>query len=139
MITIEKEIEKYISDVSAKLLCSKEKKKELIEDIRGAVFDFAEGSCTKDIADIYKHFGTPEELAKAHLSELDPAQIKRKVNIRRVVIVAVVVALVIFLLFLTVATINSYKSVNGTIYKEIIDEATSNITAYINLKNRHII
>ena len=64
MITIEKEIEKYISDVSSKLLCSKEKKKELIEDIRGAVFDFAEESGTKNIADIYKHFGTPEELAE---------------------------------------------------------------------------
>ena len=77
MITIEKEIEKYISDVSSKLLCSKEKKKELIEDIRGAVFDFAEGSGTNNIADIYKHFGTPEELAKVHMSELDPEKAKK--------------------------------------------------------------
>lgn len=122
MITIEKEIEKYISDVSSKLLCSKEKKKELIEDIRGAVFDFAEGSDTKDIADIYKHFGTPEELAKAHMSELDPAQIKKKVNIRKVLIVAVVVALVLFTIMLFISIIDSLNSKIiynvGTIYEE---------------------
>lgn len=122
MITIEKEIEKYISDVSSKLLCSKEKKKELIEDIRGAVFDFAEGSDTKDIAEIYKHFGTPEELAKAHMSELDPAQIKKKVNIRKVLIVAVVVALVLFTIMLFISIIDSLNSKIiynvGTIYEE---------------------
>lgn len=122
MTTIEKEIEKYISDVSSKLLCSKEKKKELIEDIRGAVFDFVEGSGTKDISDIYKHFGTPEELAKAHMSELDPAQIKKKVNIRRVLIVAVVVALVLFAIILLISITDSLNSKIiynvGTIYEE---------------------
>lgn len=96
MTAIEKETEKYISDVSSRLLCSKKKKKGIIEDIRGAVLDFTEANGTEDIKEVYEHFGTPEELAKAHLSELDPVQIKKKVNIRRVVIVAVVVALLIF-------------------------------------------
>ncbi len=122
MITIEKEIEKYISDVSSKLLCSKEKKKELIEDIRGAVFDFAEGSDTKDIADIYKHFGTPEELAKAHMSELDPEQIKKKVNIRRVVIVAVVVALIALVFSLIIALIDGHIAGNGNTVISQVEE-----------------
>lgn len=131
MITIEKEIEKYISDVSSKLLCSKEKKKELIEDIRGAVFDFAEESGTNNIADIYKHFGTPEELAKVHMSELDPEQIKKKVNIRRVVIVAVVVALVLFVLALIVALIDSHIDTENY-STAIIEEGTTTVLACIN-------
>lgn len=113
MITIEKEIEKYISDVNSKLLCSKEKKKELIEDIRGAVFDFAEESSTKNIADIYKHFGTPEELAKAHMSELDPEKIKRKVNIRKVVIISIVMSMIIFVIALIFAIVDSHNSGSG--------------------------
>lgn len=124
MITIEKEIEKYISDVSSKLLCSKEKKKELIEDIRGAVFDFAEGSDTKDIADIYKHFGTPEELAKAHMSELDPAQIKKKVNIRRVVIIAVVAMFSVLIFSLVFALIDAHIDTENHI-KYIVEEETT--------------
>ena len=120
MITIEKEIEKYISDVSSKLLCSKEKKKELIKDIRGAVFDFAEGSGTKDIADIYKHFGTPEELAKAHMSELDPEQIKKKVNIRKVIIVAVIIILLLCLAGVAVIVIENRKEI-GHLETHIIE------------------
>jgi len=122
LIKIEKEIEKYISDVSSKLLCSKEKKKELIEDIRGAVFDFAEESGTNNIADIYKHFGTPEELAKAHMSELDPEQIKKKVNIRRVVIVAVVVALIALVFSLIIALIDGHIAGNGNTVISQVEE-----------------
>lgn len=117
MTAIEKETEKYISDVSSRLLCSKKKKKEIIEDIRGAVLDFTEANGTEDIKEVYEHFGTPEELAKAHLSELDPAQIKKKVNIRRVVIVAIAVALLLYIAIITLAFIDSKNSTSGdTIY-----------------------
>lgn len=112
MTAIEKETEKYISDVSSRLLCSKKKKKEIIEDIRGAVLDFTEANGTEDIKEVYEHFGTPEELAKAHLSELDPVQIKRKVNIRKVVIVAAVIAILIFIISMIIVIIDSNKS-NG--------------------------
>lgn len=125
MTAIEKETEKYISDVSSRLLCSKKKKKEIIEDIRGAVLDFTEANGTEDIKEVYEHFGTPEELAKAHLSELDPVQIKKKVNIRRVVIVALVVALIIFTVSFATAVINSYKSVNGFYSVSPVEEITS--------------
>ncbi len=135
MITIEKEIEKYISDVSSKLLCSKEKKKELIEDIRGAVFDFAEGSDTKDIADIYKHFGTPEELAKAHMSELDPAQIKKKVNIRRVVIVAVVIMLIVFAVTMIIVIIDSNRD---NIDKVVVDSVKELVITNVYLESEKI-
>lgn len=131
MITIEKEIEKYISDVSSKLLCSKEKKKELIEDIRSAVFDFAEGSGTKDIADIYEQFGTPEELAKAHMSELDPAQIKKKVNIRRVLIITLIIAIAIFLIFLIGVFFDTHGDGHGNI-SITIEEGTTFISACLN-------
>lgn len=117
MTAIEKETEKYISDVSSKLLCSKKKKKEIIEDIRGAVLDFTEANGTEDIKEVYEHFGTPEEFAKAHLSELDPVQIKKKVNIRRVVIVAIAVALLLYIAIITLAFIDSKNSTSGdTIY-----------------------
>lgn len=122
MTAIEKETEKYISDVSSRLLCSKKKKKEIIEDIRGAVLDFTEANGTEDIKEVYEHFGTPEELAKAHLSELDPAQIKKKVNIRRVVIVAVVVALIALVFSLIIALIDGHIAGNGNAVISQVEE-----------------
>ena len=120
MTAIEKETEKYISDVSSRLLCSKKKKKEIIEDIRGAVLDFTEANDTNDIKEVYEHFGTPEEFAKAHLSELDPAQIKKKVNIRRVVIVAVVVALIIFCIAMITIMFDAHGETHGYIIESNI-------------------
>ena len=120
MTAIEKETEKYISDVSSRLLCSKKKKKEIIEDIRGAVLDFTEANGTNDIKEVYEHFGTPEELAKAHLNELDPVKLKNKVNIRKVVIVALVVALMIFSITMILVIIDSNKE---NIDKIVVDQA----------------
>lgn len=126
MITIEKEIEKYISDVSSKLLCSKEKKKELIEDIRGAVFDFAEESGTKNIADIYKHFGTPEELAKAHMSELDPEQIKKKISAKKMIFWGIIIALAMIAFVLFYELIDSHNEIRGTFSEKTAEIAMVN-------------
>ena len=120
MTAIEKETEKYISDVSSRLLCSKKKKKEIIEDIRGAVLDFTEANGTEDIKEVYEHFGTPEELAKAHLSELDPEQIKKKVNIRKVIIVAVIIILLLCLAGVAVIVIENRKEI-GHLETHIIE------------------
>ena len=120
MTAIEKETEKYISDVSSRLLCSKKKKKEIIEDIRGAVLDFTEANGTEDIKEVYEHFGTPEEFAKAHLSELDPVQIKKKVNIRRVVIVALTIAITMFIIALAIELIDAHRTGMGYYSEEIV-------------------
>lgn len=113
MTATEKEIEKYISDVNSHLLCSSKKKKEIIEDIRSAVLDFVENSGTENITDIYKHFGTPEELAKAHLIELDPKQIKKKVNIRKVVIIVAIIVLFVFAVAMSTIILDAHDTNHG--------------------------
>lgn len=130
MTTIERDIEKYISDVNSHLLCSSKKKKEIIEDIRGAVLDFAENSGAGDITEIYKHFGSSEEFAKAHLAELDPRQIKKKTNMRKVLIVAVVVALAIFIVAMTIVIIDSNNANGAYTYIHSAEEIAIPITKF---------
>ncbi len=125
MTSIEKETQKYISDVSSKLLCSSKKKKELVEDIRRAVLDFVENSGIKDISDVCKHFGTPEELAKAYMSELDPKQIKKKVNIRRAVTIALVVTIAILVIGLTIELIDAHRTGMGYFSEKILTNKNS--------------
>ena len=78
MRAINKDIEKYLSQVKSYLHCKKADKDIILEDIRTAVFEFAEDSGTVCIEDIYNRFGTPEEIAKAYLSDAEPQNIKKQ-------------------------------------------------------------
>lgn len=126
MTAIEKETEKYISDVSSKLLCSKKKKKEIIEDIRGAVLDFTEANGTEDIKEVYEHFGTPEEFAKAHLSELDPEQIKKKISAKKMIFWGIIIALAMIAFVLFYELIDSHNEIRGTFSEKTAEIAMVN-------------
>ena len=77
MPAINKDIEKYLSQVKACLPCKKSDKAVILADIRLAISEFAENSAIQSIDDIYKRFGTPEEIAKAYLSDAEPNNIKK--------------------------------------------------------------
>ena len=71
MKTIEKEINAYIAAVRKNLVCNRKIKKQTVTDLRNSVFDYAENNNITDINLIYKHFGSPEELAKSFMTEND--------------------------------------------------------------------
>lgn len=115
MKTIENEINSYISDVRKNLVCNRKIKKQTVTDLRNSVFDYAENNNITDINLIYKHFGSPEELAKSFMTENDLKYLKRKIIIRRIIlaVVFIILALISFLLI-----------------KEVMNQATSDINRY---------
>ena len=124
MTEINKDIEKYLSQVKAYLPCKKSDKAVILEDIRQAISEFAENSDIQSIDDIYKRFGTPEEIAKAYLSDAEPNNIKKAINIRKVFVIAVVIALSMLALTFLIIIIDSHS--NEIIYYErgAIEEVT---------------
>ena len=96
MCAIEKEIEKYLSEIQNNLVGSNKTKKNIISEIEGFVYDYAEVKGVKDISDIYSHFGTPEEMAQTFLSQSDPKKIAKAVRIKKAVIVGIIVAILLF-------------------------------------------
>ena len=124
MTEINKDIEKYLSQVKAYLPCKKSDKAVILEDIRQAISEFAENSAIQSIDDIYKRFGTPEEIAKAYLSDAEPNNIKKAINIRKVFVIAVVIALSMLALTFLIIIIDSHS--NEIIYYErgAIEEVT---------------
>lgn len=115
MKTIENEINSYISDVRKNLVCNRKIKKQTVTDLRNSVFDYAENNNITDINLIYKHFGSPEELAKSFMTENDLKYLKRKIIIRRIIlaVVFIILALISFLLI-----------------KEVMNQAKSDINRY---------
>ena len=124
MTEINKDIEKYLSQVKAYLPCKKSDKAVILTDIRLAIYEFAENSDIQSIDDIYKRFGTPEEIAKAYLSDAEPNNIKKAINIRKVFVIAVVIALSMLALTFLITIIDSHS--NEIIYYErgAIEEVT---------------
>lgn len=96
MSVIEKDIKKYLSDVGENLICSKEQKDAILSDIEASVTEFAEQSGCDNIEAIYERFGTPQDIANAQLSNLDPVTVKKALSKKKAVIVALIIALVVF-------------------------------------------
>ncbi len=124
MTEIKKDIEKYLSQVKSYLPCRKADKTAILEDIRQAIFEFTENSGAETIDDIYKRFGTPEEIAKSYLSDTEPQNIKKAINVRKVIIAAVVAALLIFLGFLIAVFLDLHGDGYGTFTVVIGEETT---------------
>ena len=130
MTQINKDIEKYISDVGTHLFCLKKNKKAVLADIREAICEFTENNEVDSIDDIYRRFGTPEEIAKAYIADTEPKNIKKAVNIRKLIVIAVVIALVMVAVTLIVNIVDSHNG-NIVAYNETIIEGTSTVVACI--------
>ena len=122
MCAIEKEIEKYLSETQNNLVGSNKAKKNIISEIEGFVYDYAEVKGVKDISDIYSHFGTPEEMARTYLSQADPKKIAKAVRIKKAVVIGVVVALVMFMCSLLITMTDAHKAYDSEKNYEIIKE-----------------
>ncbi len=110
MIAIEKDIEKYMSEVNSHLFCLRKNKKAVLEDIREAITEFTENNDVETIDVIYSRFGTPEEIAKAYIADAEPQNIKIAINIRKMLVAAVVIALVMLAITFIVTIIDSHQS-----------------------------
>lgn len=133
MIAIEKDIEKYMSEVSSHLFCLQKNKKAVLEDIREAILEFTENNEVETIDVIYSRFGTPEEIAKAYIADLDPKLIKKKISIRKILILTLVITFVLLSAFLIGTLIGFRGDLNGTISVTLEEETTIFIENIISL------
>ena len=102
MIT-QKEINRYIKDIKKELLYSSKQSREFLAGLRQNVCDFAAENENADMAQVTEQFGKPEDIAATFFEQYDKNEIKRKVNVRRVIIAAVVV--VVLMVGSTLATV----------------------------------
>ena len=124
MTEINKDIEKYLSQVKAYLPCRKADKTAILEDIRQAILEFAENSGAETIDDIYNRFGTPEEIAKAYLSDAEPQNIKKAINVRKVIIAAVVAIIMIYLGVMFFIVYDAHNETHGYFTESVKDVTT---------------
>ncbi len=129
MSVIEKDIKKYTSDVSENLICSKKQKSAILDEIEASVTEFAEQNSCDNIEAIYERFGTPQDIAKAHLSNIDPATVKKAVSKKKAIIIALIIALVVFVSGVIAIVVENNKEhgyiVEGSANEIILDDSTT--------------
>lgn len=130
MIT-QKQINKYIKDIKKELLYGTKESRQFLKELKQNVTDYAEENQNADMAEVTEQFGKPEEIAATFFEQYGKEDIKKKVNIRRVVIAAVAIIVAVLVIAITIELIDSHKSGVGFFSEEVVTKA--NAVAYINI------
>ncbi len=104
----EKETKKYIKSIKSLLLCDMQTKRRFIKDFKDDLSGYIEDNNIADIKNVYAHFGTPEQVAKGFLETADIKNIKKKMNISKIITIGVVCAVMVWVFCLVGALVNSY-------------------------------
>lgn len=119
-INIEKQ--KYIKETNSYLICDFRTRNKFISDLKGDIDEYIESNSINDFDSVYNHFGEPRDIAKGFLESADTKKIKRKMDITKVVMIAIIIALVMWGIFLTTSLIEVHLNEKGH-YKESVYNA----------------
>ena len=86
------QLRRYYWQISRRISCPACRKRQIMENIRSGVNDFLQENPDADIAAIMQHFGTPEQIAGSYLSEMDPKELQKSLNVRKRIITLVLIA-----------------------------------------------
>ena len=110
---LHKDVKKYIKDINAYLICDCGTRNKFIRDLKSDIDEYIESNCVTDFESVYDHFGEPRDIAKGFLENADTKKIKRKMNITRVALIAVIVALVMWGIGITIELIDAHQDYAG--------------------------
>lgn len=111
--TLQTEINKYIKEIKSLVFCNSKTLKGFLNDFKNDILNYVDENNVTDILNVIQHFGTPEEVAKGFLESTDLKKIKKRIQIKNFILVAIIVFILIWALSVTFATLESLKSVNG--------------------------
>ena len=107
---LNKDVKKYIKDINAYLICDWGTRNKFNSDLKNDIDEYMENNSVTDFSSVYDHFGEPHDIAKGFLENADTKKIKRKMDIMKVVVTAVIIALVMWGIGITAAWIDAHKS-----------------------------
>ena len=109
----ERHWEEYLSKVSKALICDKKQKKAVLDQLRADVEDYLSENSEATVADIEGCFGTPESIAASFMENVDTVKLKRSLDLKKIIVIAVVIALAIYALFVVISLIDVHDEAHG--------------------------
>lgn len=120
-----KQLKSYYKEISSALICSAKQKKAFMNELKSDIDEYLAACPQADMDKIKAEFGTAQEIASSFLTGSDTAEIKKKLDIRKLILIAVVIALVIYLAFVVISLIDVHTEAHGYIEEGIMMINTS--------------
>lgn len=105
----------YYKEISSFAGLTEKQKKEFINELKSTVNEYAELNPDCTIDDIKAVFGTPEEIALSFIENGNFAKVKKKLDIKRAIVAAVITALIIWFAFAVISLIDVHLEAHGTL------------------------
>lgn len=110
-------LDRYFRKLRRKLPCSRKEKNRIIADLRANAEIWLEAHPNAVEWAFYEAFGTPEAVAKSYIEQMDPADISKRMQIRKIIIYVVLilaaVMLLMWLAIIIIALANELSLANG--------------------------
>ena len=120
----EKLAKEYVREVSKYIVCTKAKKYKLLSGLSDNVIDYIENNKVEYIEDVHSHFGSPEAVAKTFIENGNLAQVKKSVNLKRIIIIVAIIIVTMLAVYLGISFADGHQLSNGYTVDTPIVEVT---------------
>lgn len=110
---LKKELDVYFSNVEALLLCDRKSKKDFLAELKNDVDEFLQYEPEANFGRILSTFGSPEEIAESFLKTADIANIKKKMNIKKIVLFSLLAIVLVYIIFVVASFIDVHTEAHG--------------------------
>lgn len=115
---LDKAINKYIKEVKSLIICNSKSKRDFIKKYKESIYDYVESNDITTVDEFHKNFGNPETIAKSFFADADLKEIKKKLNIKKVILGLVIGILMLWIICLTIIANDALKDANGHFVNE---------------------
>lgn len=125
MNNIKKDAEAFVAQIKSNLVCPDSEKNRITKDIENSILDYIEENGVTDISEVYRQFGTPQEICAQFNAEVEPKKIQKMLNIRKTVLVGVIVIVAMVALSLIITLIDAHKDYGGRVIDSEVEVVSS--------------
>lgn len=115
---LQKEKKRYLRKIRSLLLVDKSVSTGFMAEFAASVDAYISGNEPSSFEEVRAHFGEPETIAKAFLSESDLRYVKKKLLIRKIVLLCGVLAVLIWACAMTFVAIDAMHTIHEEYYVE---------------------
>lgn len=114
------ELKAYYSEIEKNLICDRKRKKAFMSELKANIDEYLATEGEQDIEKIKAEFGTPEMIGESFLGDSDAAEIKKRLDIKKSILIALAAALIIYLTFVIISLIDVHTEAHGFIEEGIM-------------------
>ncbi len=119
-MTVKNELKAYYSQIEKSLICERGQKAAFMAELKANIDEYLSGNTAATIDNIIEVFGAPEEIALSFMENTPAQAIRKKIDIKKYILIAIGAALLIYLAFVVISLIDVHTEAHGYIQEGIM-------------------